>query len=309
MNTHNCRSVVVFAVAALAAIPMPRLSAADSGVPGFEFCVSRAWDFGFAIVTPAKGDEAKSLKEATAASQKLTSVRTVADEAALLSSGRMRAQQHALLRLGAQADSKADEILLEQFDRLDAGQLPFVLWLELFEAAAQRNNPALKARLAKRAQIAKDSPDPLAAFRECLEGGDAEAGRQIFMKKAEAGCIRCHSVDGQGGQIGPDLTWLRHSVERLRLLEDIIEPNATLAPGYAPAILTLNGGEEVSGVVTNETGSDLTMTSVVDGRQRHIAPADVTHRTPLPSPMPPIFGVALTKREIRDLIEFLAEGD
>ena len=37
--------------------------------------------------------------------------------------------------------------------------------------------------------------------------------------------------------------------------------------------------------------------------------ADIQERIPAVSPMPPAFGVVLSKREIRDLIEFLAEGD
>jgi hypothetical protein len=62
------------------------------------------------------------------------------------------------------------------------------------------------------------------------------------------------------------------------------------------------------GVVSAES-PDLTITSVVDGRKRQIKTAEITERTPLPSPMPPVFGAVLSKRENRDLIEFLAEGD
>jgi len=235
--------------------------------------------------------------------------RTVADEVAVLEHGRVHAQQNALKRLGAQADPRADEILLGQFQRLEAGQLPPALWLELFEAATTRDSPALRMRLVERGRALEKSSDPLARYRECLEGGDADEGRRIFTTKAEAGCVRCHSVDGEGGHIGPELTWLRHSVERLHLLESVIVPNATIASGYDPAILTLANGVEVSGVVSLEAEDVLTLTSVADGKKRQIKTADIVRRSPLPSPMPPFFGTVLSKREIRDLIEFLAEGD
>jgi len=235
--------------------------------------------------------------------------RTVADEVALLEHGRVHAQQNALRRLGSQADPRADEILLGQFERLEAGQLPPALWLELIEAATMRDSPALRKKLVDRERTLERAADPLARYRECLEGGDGDEGRRTFTTKEEAGCVRCHSVDGKGGQIGPELTSLRHSVERLHILESVIVPNATIASGYDPAMLTLANGEEIAGVVSLETEDVLTLTSVADGKKREIKTADIVRRTPLPSPMPPFFGTVLSKREIRDLIEFLAEGD
>jgi len=51
------------------------------------------------------------------------------------------------------------------------------------------------------------------------------------------------------------------------------------------------------------------MTSVTDGTKRAVPTSEIKERTPLPSPMPPHFGVVLSKREIRDLVEFIAVGD
>ena len=235
--------------------------------------------------------------------------RTVADEVALLGKGRIRAQQNALARVAAHADPEAGKVLLAQFERYRAGQLPLALWLDLFEAAAKRDNAALQAALAERERELEKSKDPIGRFRECLEGGDGGAGRAIFTKKPEAGCVRCHAVDGQGGQIGPELTWLRRSTDRAHLLESLIVPNATLAVGFQCALLKLKGGGEISGVISAESAGELTLTSVVDGTKRQIKTADISGRTPLPSLMPPHFGAVLTKREIRDVIEFLAAGD
>ena len=235
--------------------------------------------------------------------------RPVAEDAALFEKGRLHAQQKALRRLAVQTDPEADKVLSAQVEHYRADQLPPALWLELFEAIAKRNNPKLKARLAEARRDIEKSPDLLARFRECLQGGDADAGRVIFTKKPEAGCIRCHSVDGEGGQIGPELTWLRHSVERIHILESILLPNATIAQGFDNALLKLQSGEEIAGVVSFEEDDEITVTSVVDGKKRKVPVADIVERTPLPSPMPPFFSTVLGKREIRDLVEFLAEGD
>lgn len=235
--------------------------------------------------------------------------RSVADEIVVLEKGRIRAKQNALARLGAHHDPDAGKVLLAQFELFRAGQLRLALWLDLFEAAAKRDDAGLKTMLAERARELEKTSDPLVRFRECLEGGDGETGRAIFTKKQEAGCIRCHSVDGKGGQIGPELTWLRRSADRAHLLESLIVPNATAAVGFQCALLKLKDGGEISGVISAESADELTLTSVVDGKKRKIKTAEITERTPLPSLMPPHFGAVLSKREIRDVIEFLAAGD
>ncbi len=235
--------------------------------------------------------------------------RTVAEEAAVLATGRLSARQRAFARLAGHPDPAANAVLVEQFERYRRGALAPTLWLDLFEAAAMRDDARLKEWLAEREREVARSRDPLSRFRECLEGGDADAGRAIFEKKPEAGCVRCHAIDGKGGQIGPELTWLRKSIERIRILESLIAPNATIAPGFQSAALTLKNGETVAGVVSSETPDELVITTVADGRQRKVAVAEIAERTPLPSPMPPHFGVVLDKRAIRDLVEFIAAGD
>jgi quinoprotein glucose dehydrogenase len=238
-----------------------------------------------------------------------TALRTIAEEAATLEKGRLRAKQKALARLGAHPDREADGLLLAQWERLRDGTLPAALWLDLFEASARRDNAQLKALVAERERSLEKLRDPLLRFSECLEGGDGEAGREIFFKKAEAGCVRCHAMDGEGGRIGPELTWLRHSIERIRLLESLITPNSTIATGFQSAVLTLKSGETIAGVVNSESRDEITLTAIADGKQRTVKSDDVSERAPMPSPMPPHFGAVLSKHEIRDLIEFLAAGD
>jgi quinoprotein glucose dehydrogenase len=230
----------------------------------------------------------------------------VAECAAVLAKGRLRAQQRAFATLGAQPGSDADQVLIEQFKRYNAGKLSPALWLDLLEAVAKRDNADLKSRLAEHERNAAASQDPLRPYRECLEGGDADAGREIFTKKPEAGCIRCHRAGGEGGQIGPDLTTLHQTTERIFILESIVEPNAVIAPGFQNVLLTLKNGETVTGILSFETEDEVVITSVVDGKKRKIPAAEIKERTPLPSAMPPGFGIVLGKRAIRDLVQFLA---
>ncbi len=235
--------------------------------------------------------------------------RTLAEEAAVMAKGRISAMQRSFARLATHPDPGTDALLKAQFERYRAHELPPAVWLDLFEAMAKRGTPELKALLAGRDAELGRLRDPLRRFEECLEGGSGEAGRAVFEKRPEAGCIRCHSVDSKGGKVGPELTWLRHNTERMHILESIILPDSTVATGFNSVALKLKNGETVAGVIRSETQTEITVGSFVDGKPTKVKLDKVVERTPLPSPMPPIFGHALDKRTIRDLVEFIAEGD
>ncbi|HEV7406762.1 MAG TPA: c-type cytochrome [Chthoniobacteraceae bacterium] len=218
----------------------------------------------------------------------------------------LRAQQRTLRRLAAEPGPEADREIARRFDELDAGRLPFALWLDVLEAAAKRPDPALRARLAERARVEAASNDPLRAWRECLEGGDANEGREIFHQKPVPDCIRCHRVGKEGGEIGPNLTALSQRAQRIAILESIIEPNASIVPGFSNLLVKLKDGRELAGIVSAESTDLMTLTSQTDGKKTTFRTSDIVTETGLPSAMPPAFGQILGKRAIRDLVEFLA---
>lgn len=257
------------------------------------------------IFSPPSRAEDGVKPAATAVQEK----RTIAEETAVLEKGRISARQRAFARLGVHSDAAADDVLRKQFESYRSGELRPTLWLDLFEAMAKRKNAEFKKLLAEREERLAKSPDPLRRFEECLEGGNGEVGRAIFTKKPEAGCIRCHAVDGKGGQIGPELTWLRNATERSHVLESIILPNSVVAPGFESVVLKLKSGETVAGVVRGESAEEITLASFADGKRSTVKVSGIAERTPLPSPMPQHFGHVLDKRAIRDLVEFIAAGD
>lgn len=65
-------------------------------------------------------------------------------------------------------------------------------------------------------------------------------------------CNRCHTMRGDGGSIGPDLTQLGTRFSAKDMLEAIIEPNKSISDQYAATHFTLKNGESVVGRLTNE---------------------------------------------------------
>jgi quinoprotein glucose dehydrogenase len=89
------------------------------------------------------------------------------------------------------------------------------------------------------------------------------------------------------------------------LLESIVKPNATIAPGFDSIVVTLKSGGVVGGVVANETAEEISLKNA-DGKTTVVKKADIKLREGAPSSMPEIYGVVLTKAELRDVVEFMA---
>ena len=212
-------------------------------------------------------------------------------------------KQAALLTLGklpiANSQPVFDKLLAKMADK----SLPAEIGLELEEAVTSTKSPQLLAKY--KAITGKQSPDDLlASYQGALSGGEPELGRRIFFRHQTAQCIRCHSYDDLGGNAGPRLNGVASRLTHEQLLEAVINPSARLAPGFGSATLELKDGKVVSGIVQNETDAEVTM-KVGDQPDQVVQKSQIAKRTNAPSSMPDM-KYLLTKREIRDVVSFLA---
>ncbi|MFO0849461.1 MAG: HEAT repeat domain-containing protein [Gemmataceae bacterium] len=224
-------------------------------------------------------------------------------------------KQAALAVLGTLKESKpADEAIGVMLDLYAAGRLPAELKLDVLEAARARSeakgaklHAPLRQKLRAIDQAARDATpqDPLARYREALAGGDADRGRELFLNNAAVYCQRCHKLDGQGGEVGPAVNGLGAKHPRDYLLESIVNPNAKIAEGYQSVILNLEDGRTISGVLRAKDAKQVTI--VTPENKAITVPRDeVLSEKPDQSAMPADLIKKLSKRELRDLVEFLA---
>jgi quinoprotein glucose dehydrogenase len=224
-------------------------------------------------------------------------------------------KQAAFLALGRMRESKpADETLAAWLDDLKGGQVPPELVLDLLDAARVRATAArlktfapLKEKVAGYERQASDRllRDTLAPWRDVTHGGDAERGRQVFLNNAAVYCQRCHKFEGQGGEVGPELTGIGSKQTRDYLVESLVDPNKVIAKGFESVILTLEDGRVVSGVLRSKSPKEYVLVTA-EGKVLTIAKDDVAAEKPDRSAMPDDLAKKLTRREIRDLVEFLA---
>ena len=91
-------------------------------------------------------------------------------------------------------------------------------------------------------------------------------------------------------------------LQREQLLEALVDPSARIAPGFGPVQLTLKNGKKLFGTLKEETPTHV----VVDvGGDQRVAKSDIATRVNGPSAMP-LMSALLTRREIRDVVEYLS---
>jgi putative membrane-bound dehydrogenase-like protein len=87
---------------------------------------------------------------------------------------------------------------------------------------------------------------------ERVAASDAEKGKALFSKH----CASCHAMFGEGKSIGPDLTGAdRKNLNYL--LENIVDPSASVATTYRTSVLAMEDGRLMTGVVMDNDGQTL----------------------------------------------------
>lgn len=215
--------------------------------------------------------------------------------------GTLQEQQELLRVLGAMDLEKSGDVLEGLVDRAIGKRFSPGLTLDLLEAVDSTRSDNL---IAKAAPLRSTGTTGVEAFRETLFGGNARRGRIFFMRNETAQCARCHTVGDRGAEVGPPLTTIGAKLSREQLLEALVEPGTRISPGYGTVTLTLTDGQTVSGTLMEERKDQLIL-KTSDAEPMVVPIARIVKRENLPSSMPPM-GTLMTKRELRDMIEFLS---
>jgi putative heme-binding domain-containing protein len=209
-------------------------------------------------------------------------------------------QQQVLQSMAKMNPANTSEVLQDLIARMLQGKLAAGIKLDLMEAVEATKEEKLVAQL----DALKTKGTLTDEFKEALFGGNIQAGNFIFNRNQAAQCVRCHNVGGEGGIVGPSLKGIASRLTREQLLQALIEPSARIAPGYGTISLTLTDGQEVSGSVISETEQEIQL-KTNEAEPLRIAVSRIKSRENYPSSMPPM-GSMLSKREIRDVVEYLA---
>jgi cytochrome c oxidase cbb3-type subunit 3 len=144
--------------------------------------------------------------------------------------------------------------------------------------------------------------------------GNAAHGKQLFT--GSAACASCHTIEGKGGRLGPDLTSTGSSRSIDYIVESIRNPSRRLAQGISEAMkefsqeyeavtVTDERGQKFQGVVLNEDNFTL---QILDTREQlHLFDKDKLRSLDKSreSLMPKYDEKTLPEKDLQDIVAFL----
>ena len=132
--------------------------------------------------------------------------------------------------------------------------------------------------------------------------GDVKNGEALFHSK---GCMGCHTVRGEGGARGPDLSLIGSQRASAYLHEAIVDPNAAVSPAYWVAKISLQNGAKHSGFILNEDTHTVQLLDFSEGlrtlSKSEFTSFDIDKKSIMPS-----YKDRLSAQELDDLVSYLS---
>lgn len=137
--------------------------------------------------------------------------------------------------------------------------------------------------------------------------GNLDRGKKLFEASAKSNlqCLKCHTVRGAGGHVGPDLSMIGKKASRDNLFESILYPSKAIADQFVTWVVETNKGLVLQGLIVEETAEALVLRDA-EGRDTRVAKNDIDSRTKGPkSLMSDDLAVHFSEEELIDLVEYL----
>jgi len=136
--------------------------------------------------------------------------------------------------------------------------------------------------------------------------GDAVRGKTIFF--VAAGCSNCHTLAGNGGFLGPDLSSYGTNASVTAIRDAITRRDRVEPAGYRSAVVTTANGDRVEGVVRNEDNFSIQFLAK-DGTFHFFQRADTQKvENPGHSLMPSDYGDRLSATDLNDLVSYIIKS-
>jgi putative heme-binding domain-containing protein len=173
------------------------------------------------------------------------------------------------------------------------------------QSLLRTESPELRVRIQKLFDPPTDRATAIEKFSAALKlEGDAQNGAQHFSRL----CLQCHTVQGRGQSVGPDLSAISsRPIEAL--LIDILDPSRQVAPDFVSYTVATNGDDALDGLIVTENASGVTMRRAGLADQT-IPRAQIKEvRASGRSLMPDGLEEGLTAKDLADLVAFLRRPD
>ena len=118
-------------------------------------------------------------------------------------------------------------------------------------------------------------------------------------------CAKCHKVNGQGKEVGPDLSGVGRKLGRSALYESVLFPSAGISHNYESYVAALADGTLVTGLLISRTPESVTIRNP-EAIDRKIAVGDIEElKKQTISLMPADLQKLMTAADLVDVVEYL----
>lgn len=149
-----------------------------------------------------------------------------------------------------------------------------------------------------------DSAQRKQLISEAVLNGNSGRGSKVYWNP-QLLCSSCHRINGEGGQLGPDLSFVGAFMTPESILEAIVNPNTAIKQGYETVIITKTDGSVISGTLDRRTDQGARIRNA-SGDILLIPTSEIENFEVTPiSLMPPGLTGQLSTDEFVDLITFL----
>lgn len=180
-----------------------------------------------------------------------------------------------------------------------ASEIPEDLRLALLKIP----NKELRERASKllAQSVSADRQKVIDEYRPALAlAGDARKGAMVFQQN----CIKCHSIAGLGGGVGPDLSRAATRSDEA-LLVSILDPSREVSYELKTFVVVTTAGQVFTGMIVSDTPSVLTIRSA-DGKDQIIPRENIEQQSATDkSMMPEGLERMIAPPALTDLIAFL----
>ena len=159
-------------------------------------------------------------------------------------------------------------------------------------------------------QLARAS---LGSAESTASTGSVQAGRSLFFDPSQSkSCHQCHSFQGEGTSIGPDLSKVGSRSPRDLFVSIALPRDVKKDTRYSTLKLTLRSGDKVVGIKTEEDGESIRVydTTELPAVLRTIQKTDIVKlESANESVMPKDYASLYTMKQFLDLVTFLKSSD
>ena len=195
-------------------------------------------------------------------------------------------------------------LILVLFDAIKAGVIAAPEISSVRRTALMKHNDAKVQETAQAIFKDLEGGDRMQVYRTFREllatSTNVARGREAFQKA----CSACHSYQGTGGKVGPDLTGIRNQPADAILLH-ILVPNYEVYASYQTLSVTTQDGRSLSGWLAAESEASLTLRTA-SGTEETVARKEIASLSASGvSLMPDGLEQTLAKEDVGNIVAFL----